>query len=52
MNKAYTHLASLKDEISKCIKCGVCMAGSPTYAMTKDETTVARGGLTLAGAGV
>src|SRR3989304_1269357 len=50
MDKAYTHLASLKDEISKCIKCGVCMAGCPTYAMTKDETMVARGRLTLSGA--
>jgi len=50
MDKAYTHLSLLKDEISKCIKCGVCMAGCPTYAMTKDETRVARGRLTLAGA--
>lgn len=50
MDKAYTHLALMKDEIAKCIKCGVCMAGCPTYAMTKDETMVARGRLTLAGA--
>src|SRR3972149_1884349 len=50
MDNTYTHLALLKDEISKCIKCGVCMAGCPTYAMTKDETMVARGRLTLAGA--
>src|SRR3989304_8822358 len=50
MDKAYTHLSLLKDEISKCIKCGVCMAGCPTYAMTKDETMVARGRLTLSGA--
>ncbi len=45
--KAYTYLTPLKDEISKCIKCGACMAGCPTFMITKDETMVARGRLTL-----
>ena len=47
MNKDYTFLAPLRDEVLKCIKCGLCMAGCPTYGITKDETMVARGRLTL-----
>ncbi len=50
MDKSYTYLMPLKDEIAKCIKCGVCMAGCPTYAITRDETMVARGRITLIGA--
>jgi len=46
------YLASVKNEVSKCIKCGICMAGCPTYAVTKDETMVARGRLSLIGANI
>ncbi len=44
------YLASVKDEIYKCIKCGTCMTGCPTYGITKDETMVARGRINLVGA--
>ena len=50
MENTHRYLAPLKGEIYKCIKCGVCMAGCPTYAITKDETMVARGRLALVGA--
>jgi len=46
------YLASVKNEVSKCIKCGICMAGCPTYGVTKDETMVARGRLSLIGANI
>ncbi len=46
------YLASVKNEVSKCIKCGICMAGCPTYGITKDETMVARGRLSLIGANI
>lgn len=46
------YLASVKDEVAKCIKCGICMAGCPTYTVTKDETMVARGRLSLIGAAI
>ncbi|HEY4619565.1 MAG TPA: (Fe-S)-binding protein [Nitrospirota bacterium] len=46
------YLASVKNEVSKCIKCGICMAGCPTYGIAKDETMVARGRLSLIGANI
>lgn len=46
------YLASVEKEVSKCIKCGICMAGCPTYGVTKDETMVARGRLSLIGANI
>ncbi|MCC7202031.1 MAG: (Fe-S)-binding protein [Nitrospirae bacterium] len=54
MNGAFqmNYLASVKNEVAKCIKCGICMAGCPTYAVTKDETMVARGRLSLIGAAI
>ena len=50
--KQLNYLASVKNEVSKCIKCGICMAGCPTYGVTKDETMVARGRLRLIGANI
>ncbi|MCC6544810.1 MAG: (Fe-S)-binding protein [Nitrospirae bacterium] len=46
------YLVSVKNEVSKCIKCGICMAGCPTYEVTKDESMVARGRLSLIGANI
>ncbi len=46
------YLASVKNEVSKCIKCGICMAGCPTYGVARDETMVARGRLSLIGANI
>lgn len=51
-NEKMNYLASVKNEVSKCIKCGICMAGCPTYGVTKDETMVARGRLSLIGANI
>lgn len=50
MEQSYTYLSPLKEEINKCIKCGVCMTGCPTFAVTRDESRVARGRITLVGA--
>ncbi|MBI5193893.1 MAG: (Fe-S)-binding protein [Nitrospirae bacterium] len=44
------YLSSVKDEIYKCIKCGTCMTGCPTFGITRDETMVARGRINLVGA--
>lgn len=35
------------DEVSQCVKCGICQSGCPTYIATGDETMVARGRLAL-----
>ncbi len=41
-------LASVRDEIARCMKCGNCQAVCPIYFETKKELGVARGKLTLA----
>lgn len=41
-------LAAVRDEISRCMKCGNCQAVCPIYFETKKELGVARGKLTLA----
>ena len=50
--KQLNYLESVKNEVSKCIKCGICMAGCPTYGIARDETMVARGRLSLIGANI
>lgn len=40
-------LGPLQNEISRCLKCGICMAECPTYIATRDESMVARGRLAL-----
>ncbi len=41
-------LAEYSEEISHCVKCGVCQAHCPVYRHTRKEGDVARGKLTLA----
>ncbi len=40
-------LGQHQDEISRCVKCGICMAECPTYKATGDEIMVARGRLAI-----
>lgn len=40
-------ITALKDEASKCIRCGVCKIHCPVYATLKTESTVARGKVRL-----
>ena len=40
-------LEKYRNEISQCVKCGICQSECPTYITTGDETMVARGRLAL-----
>ncbi len=43
-------LASVSDDITRCMRCGNCQAVCPIYAITRQEPAVARGKVHLAGA--
>ncbi len=43
----YELLEKYRDEVSRCVRCGSCQAVCPTYAVTGDESMVARGKLSL-----
>ena len=40
-------MKTLDKEVSRCSRCGICLAACPLYAVTKNEIDVARGKLTL-----
>jgi len=40
-------MKTLDKEVSRCSRCGICQAVCPLYAVTKNESDVARGKLTL-----
>ncbi|MFK5951552.1 MAG: (Fe-S)-binding protein [Desulfobacterium sp.] len=42
------NLASFKEEIEKCVKCGACRAYCPVFGVERREGRVARGKVTLA----
>ena len=44
----YTALRALKREIDKCVLCGGCTAGCPTYDLSRHEKDSARGRVMLA----
>ena len=46
-NKMYEIIEKYRDEVSRCVRCGSCQAVCPTYAVTGDESMVARGKLSL-----
>jgi glycolate oxidase iron-sulfur subunit len=43
----YEILERYRDEVSRCVCCGICQSGCPTYIVTGDESMVARGKLSL-----
>lgn len=43
----YSSLASVEDELRKCMKCGNCQAVCPIYKETRREVGVARGKISL-----
>ncbi len=47
MSGIYDDLKYVKDELSKCMKCGNCMAVCPIYITEKTEGGVARGKISL-----
>ncbi|MBI5197372.1 MAG: (Fe-S)-binding protein [Nitrospirae bacterium] len=47
MTQTLSYLGPYRNEVERCIQCGICMPTCPTYAVGKDETLVARGRLML-----
>jgi glycolate oxidase iron-sulfur subunit len=47
IHKLYHSLKELEDELTPCMKCGMCQAVCPLYSETKRESDVARGKIAL-----
>ncbi len=47
IQKLYHSLKEIEDELTPCMKCGMCQAVCPLYLETKRETDVARGKIAL-----
>jgi len=41
------YLDKYKEDVFRCVRCGGCQAGCPTYDQTGDESMVARGRMAL-----